>query len=118
MPGVRADCCSVPCTPTARRAFSCISHRLRATIGQDLDIRSYGKEAEMADYGAPLVLMAIGLVLWMAVSATLAGISIQTIGIILTLAGLAWLVIELVQSRPRRARVVRDEPVVRERELY
>jgi membrane protein implicated in regulation of membrane protease activity len=75
----------------------------------------------MADAGPPIALIAIGLVLWLAVNATLAGISIQTIGLILTLAGIAWLVIELIQARtvtgPRR-RVVRDEPVVRERELY
>ena len=75
----------------------------------------------MTDAGPPLVLMAIGLVLWLAVNATLAGISIQTVGIILFLAGVAWLLIELVQSRfvgGRRATVVREEPVVRERELY
>jgi membrane protein implicated in regulation of membrane protease activity len=75
----------------------------------------------MADAGPPIALIAIGLVLWLAVNATLAGISIQTIGLILTLAGIAWLVIELIQARavtgPRR-RAVRDEPVVRERELY
>jgi hypothetical protein len=70
----------------------------------------------MADAGPPLVLIAIGLVLWLAVSATLAGISIQTIGIILTVVGVVWLLIELVQSRTRRqAAVVREEPVVRER---
>jgi len=75
-----------------------------------------------ADAGPPLVLMALGLILWLAVNATLAGISIQTIGIILFVVGVIWLVIELVQSRrvarPRRDVVVRDEPVVRERELY
>ena len=73
----------------------------------------------MADAGSPLVLIAIGLVLWLAVNATLAGISIQTIGVILFLVGVVWLTIELAQSRGRRrAAVVRDEPVVRERELY
>jgi len=76
----------------------------------------------MADAGPPLVLMALGLILWLAVNATLAGISIQTIGIILFLVGVVWLLIELVQSRTvaRRQRdvVVRDEPVVREREVY
>jgi hypothetical protein len=76
----------------------------------------------MADAGPPIALMALGLVLWLAVSATLAGISVQTIGIILFLAGLAWLMIELVQSRSaaagRRATVVREEPVVRERDRY
>ena len=68
----------------------------------------------MADAGPPLVLAAIGLILWLAVNATLAGISIQTIGLILFLAGVAWLVIELMQAQ-RRDRVVREEPVVRER---
>ena len=53
----------------------------------------------MADAGPPLVLMALGLILWLAVNATLAGISIQTIGIILFLVGVVWLLIELVQSR-------------------
>jgi hypothetical protein len=56
------------------------------------------------------------------VKATLAGISIQTIGIILFLAGVVWLVIELVQARsvtrPRGRTIVRDEPVVRERDVY
>jgi hypothetical protein len=76
----------------------------------------------MADVGPPLGLIAIGLVLWLAVKATLAGISIQTIGIILFLAGVVWLVIELVQARsvtrPRGRTIVRDEPVVRERDVY
>ena len=76
----------------------------------------------MADVGPPLALMALGLILWLAVNATLAGISIQTIGIILFLVGVVWLLIDLVQSRTvaRRHRdvVVRDEPVVREREVY
>ncbi len=75
----------------------------------------------VADAGPPLVLMALGLVLWLAVTATVAGISIQTIGLILFLIGLVWLVIEVVMNRPRRAvatheRVV-DRPVVREREV-
>jgi tetrahydromethanopterin S-methyltransferase subunit E len=76
----------------------------------------------VADAGPPLVLMALGLILWLAVNATLAGISIQTIGIILFVVGVVWLLIELVQSRTaarsRRDVVVRDEPVVREREVY
>jgi uncharacterized protein DUF6458 len=77
------------------------------------------KEAiDMADAGPPLVLIALGLVLWLAVNATLAGISIQTIGLILFLVGVVWLVIELVQARRRDAVVVRDRPVVRERDVY
>jgi hypothetical protein len=76
----------------------------------------------MADAGPPVALMAFGLVLWLAVNATLAGISIQTIGVILFLAGALWLAVELFQARAlvgrRRATVVRDEPVVHEREVY
>ena len=78
----------------------------------------------MADVGPPLGLIAIGLVLWLAVNVTLAGLSIQTIGIILFLAGVVWLVIELVINGRRRTaapvatreRVV-DRPVTREREV-
>jgi membrane protein implicated in regulation of membrane protease activity len=71
----------------------------------------------MIDTGPPIALIAIGLVLWLAVSATIAGISIQTIGIILTVVGVIWLLIELFQYSGRRRRtVVREEPaVVRER---
>ncbi len=65
-----------------------------------------------ADAGPPLIVMAIGLVLWLAVSSTIAGISIQTIGMILFIVGVAWLLIELFQARsmaPRRGVV--EEPV-------
>jgi hypothetical protein len=75
----------------------------------------------MADVGPPLGLIALGLVLWLAINATIAGISIQTIGLILSLVGVVWLVIELVQSRGLRrsdAVVVQDRPVVRERDVY
>jgi hypothetical protein len=70
----------------------------------------------MADVGPPLVIVAIGLVLWLAVTTSIAGISIQTIGIILTIVGIVWLVLEMVQVRGRRRTVVRREPAVRERE--
>jgi hypothetical protein len=76
----------------------------------------------MADAGPPLVLMALGLILWLAVDASIGGISVPTIGIILALIGVVWLLIELVQSRAvpvrRRAAVIREEPVVRERDVY
>jgi len=73
----------------------------------------------MADVGPPLGLIALGLVLWLAVSATVGGISIQTIGLIVFLVGAVWLVIELVLARPRRrSAVVRERPVVRERDVY
>jgi hypothetical protein len=75
----------------------------------------------MVDAGPPIALIAIGLVLWLAVNATLAGISIQTIGVILAIVGVVWLVIELFQASGRRRVVARDEPVVvrdRERGVY
>jgi hypothetical protein len=71
----------------------------------------------MPDIGPPLGLIAVGLILWLAVHATLAGISIQTIGLILAIVGVAWLVLELVQGRARRTAVVRERPVVRERDV-
>jgi len=73
----------------------------------------------VADSGPPIVLMALGLVLWLAVTATVAGISIQTVGMILFILGAIWLVVEMLQARTlTRDRVVVDEPVVyRDRRL-
>jgi len=75
----------------------------------------------MADVGPPIALIAVGLVLWLAVTATIGGISIQTIGLILFLIGVAWLVIELVTNGRRRTVATHDRvverPVVREREV-
>ena len=77
----------------------------------------------MDNVGPALLVSAIGLILWLAVEATVAGISIQTIGVILFLAGIAWLLISLVQARVwARERVEpvayeRTTPVVREREI-
>jgi hypothetical protein len=72
----------------------------------------------IADAGPPLVLMAIGLVLWLAVTATVAGISIQTVGVILFLVGLVWLAVELVQARSVGRTTVVEEPVLyRDRRL-
>jgi hypothetical protein len=66
----------------------------------------------IADAGPPIFLMALGLVLWLAVTATVAGISIQTIGMILFILGVVWLVVEMLQARTvGRDRVVVDEPV-------
>jgi hypothetical protein len=74
----------------------------------------------VADAGPPLVVMAIGLVLWLAVTATVSGISIQMVGVILFVLGAVWLAFELLQARalPRRRAyaepVVYEQPVVRE----
>jgi hypothetical protein len=67
----------------------------------------------VADAGPPIFLMAIGLVLWLAVTATVAGISIQMVGLILFLLGAVWLIVEMLQARTlTRGRRVVDEPVV------
>lgn len=66
----------------------------------------------VADAGPPLVLMAIGLVLWLAVTATLAGISVQTIGVILFVVGAVWLVIEMIQARLVTRTPVEEERVI------
>ena len=75
----------------------------------------------MADVGPPIALIAVGLILWLAITATIGGISIQTIGLILFVIGVVWLVIELAVTRPRRAVATRERvverPVVREREV-
>jgi flagellar biogenesis protein FliO len=72
----------------------------------------------VADAGPPIFLMAVGLVLWLAVTATVAGISIQTIGVILFVVGAVWLVIEMIQARSLTRTAVVEEPVVyRDRRL-
>ena len=75
----------------------------------------------MADVGPPIALIAVGAILWLAITATVAGISIQTIGLILFVIGVVWLVIELAINRPRRTVATRervvDRPVTRERDV-
>ena len=70
-----------------------------------------------ADFGPPLTLIAIGLVLWLAVTATIGGISIQTIGLILFIVGVLWLIVEAIQARSARATVVEEPVVYRDRRL-
>jgi tetrahydromethanopterin S-methyltransferase subunit E len=88
---------------------------------RDTQGESNDKERPMAEVGPPITLIAIGLILWLAVSATIAGISIQTIGLILFIIGIVWLVIEVAINRPRRTVATRervvDRPVTREREV-
>ncbi len=71
-----------------------------------------------ADAGPPLVLIALGLILWLAVTATVAGIQIQTVGVILFIVGVVWLAVEMIQGGRfgRRERVV-EEPVYRDPRL-
>jgi hypothetical protein len=67
--------------------------------------------------GGSIFLVAVGAILRYAVTATISGISIQTIGLILMIAGIAGLVLSLLYMLawgPRRAvtrgRVIESEP--------
>lgn len=67
--------------------------------------------------GGSIFLLAVGAVLRYAVTATVSGISIQTIGLILMIAGVLGLVLSLFYMLawgPRRAAVVRDRVIERD----
>jgi hypothetical protein len=73
--------------------------------------------------GTSIFMIALGAILKYAVTFTLAGINIQTVGVILIVAGVIGLIISLLMEfayarrGPRDVEVVRErEPVVRERE--
>lgn len=70
--------------------------------------------------GTSIFLIAIGAILTYAVTATVAGISINTVGIILMVVGAVGLVISLLWLTilgDRDRGVVRERPVRREREV-
>jgi hypothetical protein len=70
--------------------------------------------------GASIFLIAVGAILMYAVDVTVSGIEIQTIGLILMIAGVVGLLIGLflLASTSRRREVVYDDrDVVREREV-
>jgi hypothetical protein len=62
--------------------------------------------------GASIILIALGLILALAVDVDLSGIDVQTVGWILTLVGVAGLVLTLAMWNRRRT-VVREEPIDR-----
>ena len=68
------------------------------------------------NYGGAIFVMAIGAILKFAVTGHLSGISIATIGVILLLAGLVWLILaiafDLSARRRAAAPVVERERVV------
>jgi uncharacterized protein involved in exopolysaccharide biosynthesis len=69
--------------------------------------------------GSSISLIAIGAILRYAVTATVSGISLQTVGLILIIAGVLGLVLSLFYMlawNPRRGQVVRDRVV--ERDMY
>ena len=63
--------------------------------------------------GTSLFLIAVGAILYFAVNASISGLSIATIGIILMVVGVLGLLISLfmISSDRRRATVVRDRDV-------
>jgi hypothetical protein len=67
--------------------------------------------------GSSIFLIAVGAILRYAVTASVSGISLQTIGLILIIAGILGLVISLFYMlawNPRRGRVVRDRVIERD----
>jgi hypothetical protein len=67
--------------------------------------------------GGSIFLIAVGAILRYAVTATVSGISIQTVGLILIIAGVLGLVLSLFYSLawgPRRAGVVRERATERD----
>ena len=64
------------------------------------------------NYGGAIFLMAVGAILKWAVTGSVSGLSIGTIGVILLLAGLAWLILAIVLDMNARRR----GPVAVERE--
>ena len=76
-------------------------------------------------YGTSIVLIAIGAILKFAVTTTVSGIDLATVGLILMILGIVGLVISLLwlgvfADRRSTAAVVPpvDGPIVREREIY
>jgi hypothetical protein len=67
-------------------------------------------------FGTSFFLIAVGAILYFAVTATVAGIDIQTVGLILMIVGVLALIISFFISSRARAR--RPEPEVVERERY
>ncbi len=67
--------------------------------------------------GASILLIAVGAILRYAVTSTISGISLQTVGLILMIAGLLGLVVWLLfvfSRRPPSGGVVRDRVVERD----
>ena len=68
--------------------------------------------------GVSIFLMAVGTILAFAVHATVSGISIQMVGVILIIAGLVGLLTTLFIFGPRQRAAVVDDRIVRDRDIY
>jgi Domain of unknown function (DUF6458) len=73
-------------------------------------------DPEGVETGTSLFLIAVGAILYFAVNATVSGISITTVGLILMIIGVVGLVLSLFFMSRRRT-VVEERPVSR-REYY
>ena len=71
------------------------------------------------ELGTSLFLIAVGAILTFAVNASVSGIDIATVGVILMIIGVVGLLISLLYLAPRRRAAVAERPaVVRDREYY
>jgi uncharacterized protein DUF6458 len=71
------------------------------------------------ELGTSLFLIAVGAILTFAINASVSGIDIATVGIILMIVGVIGLLISLFflgEWRSRHRAIVEDRPVVRDRE--
>ncbi|WP_028067039.1 DUF6458 family protein [Solirubrobacter soli] len=68
------------------------------------------------ELGTSLFLIAVGAILTFAINASISGIDIATVGIILMIVGVVGLLISLLYWGPRRRSAVVERPVVRDRE--
>jgi len=78
-------------------------------------------DLRVVELGTSLFLIAVGAILTFAINASVSGIDIATVGIILMIVGVIGLLVSLFYwgpTRRRRAAVVDDRPVVRNREYY
>jgi hypothetical protein len=67
--------------------------------------------------GTSIFLIAVGAILRYAVTATVSGISLETVGLILMIAGAVGLLLSLIymfSARPRGGRVVRERVIERD----
>jgi hypothetical protein len=79
-------------------------------------VRQGAGDPQGVETGTSLFLIAVGAILYFAVTAHVAGISIATVGLILMIVGIIGLVLSLLFMSRRRT-VVEDRPVSR-REYY
>ena len=68
--------------------------------------------------GVSVFLLALGAILTFAVNASVSGLDINVVGIILMVAGAIGLVMTMILMSRDRGTVVEERPVTRERDVY